>query len=279
MQMAIPSCVLAARYIPELWATIVPLLSLITEKNRNFIVESVLLRNNMILSWLQKLSLIDYPGKVACVVFTPGCNLRCRFCHNPDFVLPERIEEIRDSFLWEKVFFSFIENRKWLLDGVSICGGEPTLQSWLIPFIRKVKSKGFFVKLDTNGRDPKLLQKLIDEKLIDYIAMDVKHTWEKYPTLVGPISDIGPYKESVELIKNSVIEYEFRTTVIRSIHSPEDIRVITAQIYGARKYVLQNFRSGTVLDSQFEGSSFSAKELYSLQSVAAPQVQNCTIRF
>lgn len=233
----------------------------------------------MNISWLQKLSLIDYPGKVACVVFTPGCNLRCRFCHNPDFVLPERIEEIKDLFLWEKVFFAFIENRKWLLDGVSICGGEPTLQSWLTAFIRKIKTLGFLVKLDTNGRDPKLLRKLLDENLIDYIAMDVKHTWEKYPSLVGPIWDLTPYQQSVEIIKKSTIEYEFRTTIIRWVHTDDDIREIATQVQGARKYVLQNYRNGEVLDRQFEGSPFSPKELYAFQSLAADEVKNCSIRF
>ncbi len=233
----------------------------------------------MNISWLQKLSLIDYPGKVACVVFTPGCNLRCRFCHNPDFVLPERIEEIKDSFLWEKVFFAFIENRKWLLDGVSICGGEPTLQPWLTTFIRKIKSLGFLVKLDTNGRDPKLLRKLLDENLIDYIAMDVKHTWEKYPSLVGPIGDLSPYQQSVEIIKKSTVEYEFRTTIIRWVHTDNDIREIASQVHGARKYVLQNYRSGEVLDRQFEGSPFSQKDLYAFQSLAADEVTLCTIRF
>ena len=233
----------------------------------------------MNISWLQKLSLIDYPGKVACVVFTPGCNLRCRFCHNPDFVLPERIEQIKDTFLWEKVFFAFIENRRGLLDAVSICWGEPTLQPWLIPFIKKVKSLGFLVKLDTNGRDPKLLQKIIDENLVDYIAMDVKHTWEKYPSLVWSVGDIGHYKESVEIIKNSEIEYEFRTTVIKWIHIDEDIRAIVNQVHGARKYVLQNYRSGEVLDAEFQGLPFTPTELYSFQSIAAHEVKSCTIRF
>lgn len=137
----------------------------------------------MIISGLQKLTLIDYPNKVACVVFTLGCNLRCRFCHNPEFVLPEKIRAIQDQILREKSFFDFLESRRGLLDGVSVCGGEPTIHSDLPRFLREIKKRGFLVKLDTNGRYPLVLQKILDEKLVDYIAMDIKHTWGKYHLL------------------------------------------------------------------------------------------------
>jgi pyruvate formate lyase activating enzyme len=232
----------------------------------------------MRISWIQKLSLIDYPGKVACVVFTPGCNLRCSFCHNPEFVLPERLKTLRDTFRAEGEFFDFLDTRRGLLDGISICGGEPTLQRWLLDFCRKVKERGFLIKLDTNGGFPDMLQILFEENLIDYMAMDIKHTWQKYPMLVGREEDMTPYKRSVEMIMKYSPDYEFRTTVIEGYHDEEDIEHIAHMIAGAKKYVLQSFREWVLLDEKFLGRSPSQKFLEHARGMSLKYVQYSEIR-
>ncbi len=207
----------------------------------------------MLISWLNKLSLIDYPWHIACVVFTLGCNLRCRYCHNPDFVLPERIRTLRISKEYEKEFFYFLEKRRWLLEGVSICWGEPTLQHDLVEFATKIKNLWYKVKLDTNGRYPEKIRDLLEKKLLDYIAMDIKHIWTKYPLLTGIEEDMRPYQESLAIIKNSSIEYEFRTTLIEGIHEESDMESLGKIITGSRKYFLQQYRPGDTLESNFPG--------------------------
>lgn len=134
----------------------------------------------MQLSAIKKSTLLDYPGKIATIVFTPGCNLRCGFCHNPEFVLIEEIEKIRHDFISEEIFFRFLSTRIGFLDGVVICGGEPTIHTDLPEFCRRIKDLGFLVKLDTNGSNPEMLEKLLNQELVDYIAMDIKHTFDKY---------------------------------------------------------------------------------------------------
>ena len=134
----------------------------------------------MQISGVQKTTTIDYPGKIACVVFTLWCNFRCPFCHNPESVLPEQIAEIKDDLISEDAFFNFLESRKWKLDGVSICGGEPTIQPDLYDFAKKIKDMWFLVKLDTNGRDVKIVEKMINDGILDYVAIDLKHSIEKY---------------------------------------------------------------------------------------------------
>ncbi len=137
----------------------------------------------MIISGVQKLTLVDYPGKTACIVFLPGCGLRCRYCHNPEFVLPERIKAMTDSFIPKEPFFRFLEARKGKLDGVSICGGEPTMHKDLPEFIAKIRTLGFLVKLDTNGHNHEMIVRLIRERAVDYFALDIKQTSKKYATL------------------------------------------------------------------------------------------------
>lgn len=232
----------------------------------------------MILSGLQKLSLIDYPGKVACVVFTLGCNLRCHFCHNPEFVLPEKIRAIKDQILQEKIFFDFLESRQGLLDGVSVCGWEPTIHGDLPRFLREIKKRGFLVKLDTNGRNPEMLEKLLDEELVDFIAMDIKHIWENYWDLVWISEEITPYMRSVNIIKDRAPEYEFRTTLIQGVHTREDIEIIASHISDAKSYVLQNFHRGDILDPLFQGHSFSDEVLHEMQSIGAKYVRECSMR-
>lgn len=216
----------------------------------------------MLISWLNKLSLIDYPGHVACVVFTLGCNLRCGYCHNPDFVLPERISRLKISRESEKDFLEFLKTRQWLLEGVSICWGEPTIHRDLWEFCAKIKTLWFKIKLDTNGRYPEVLEALIRSNLVDYIAMDIKHTWEKYYILTGVVEDMTPYQRSVSIIKESAPAYEFRTTLIGGIHTPDDIEWIGDIISDAKSYSLQRYRRGETLDPGFAWYSPPDSMLY-----------------
>ncbi len=224
----------------------------------------------MLISWLNRLSLIDYPWHVACVVFTLGCNLRCSYCHNPDFVLPERIAKLKVSREEEKKFFDFLKTRQWLLEWVSICGGEPTIHRDLGEFCSRIKSLGFKVKLDTNGHNPDMLRSLIEQELVDYVAMDIKHTWQKYHTITGVTEDMHSYQESVSIIKSSSIEYEFRTTLIGGVHTPEDIDEIGQVLRGAKQYFLQQYRTGNTLDPDFSGYSPDISMLHEWQSQLSP---------
>ena len=190
---------------------------------------------------LQKLTLLDYPGHTACTVFTGGCNLRCPFCHNA--LLVTDIQE--GDAVPEDEFFSFLEKRKGLLEGVAVTGGEPLMQPDLADFLRRVKAMGFAVKLDTNGTLPGRLAPLLSEGLVDYAAMDVKNTPEKYPMTVGvPGFDPAPVRESMAVLRSSGIGYEFRTTVVREFHTAEDIEALARWLReeSAPRYFLQNFK-------------------------------------
>ena len=191
----------------------------------------------MKISGLQKLTLLDYPGKMACTVFTYGCNFRCPFCHNALLVTEENSDSIS-----EDEFFSFLKKRHGILDGVCISGGEPTLQKDLPEFISKIKALGYCVKLDTNGSSPLIVKKLIDEKLIDYIAMDIKNSPARYDITCGCQVDIDAVKQSVSIIKQSGIAHEFRTTTVKEYHKAEDFEAIADWIEGSR-YFLQHFEN------------------------------------
>lgn len=232
----------------------------------------------MILSGLQRSTLIDYPGKIAAIVFTAGCNLRCGFCHNPEMVLPEVILAHKPSHISERFFFEFLDKRIGILDGVSICGWEPTIHRDLPEFCRAIKKRGFSVKLDTNGRDPDMIRELIDEDLVDYFAMDIKHTWEKYPSLVGVPVDKETYKKSIALILERAKDYEFRSTIIKGVHTAENIREMSSYIAGAKIFFLQNYRSEVTLDPNFSGSPFSETELHNLREIPLQYVEKCEIR-
>ena len=217
----------------------------------------------MNIAGVQKFTLLDFPSKVACIVFTPGCNFRCPYCYNSDFVIPEKIEEIKDIFIPENIFFNFLKTRNGFLDGVVISGGEPTLQVDLIDFINKIKELGYKVKIDTNGTNPKIILELIEEKIIDYVAMDVKAPIEKYQSITNVLVNIDNILESINIIKDSNIEYEFRTTIIKEQLSQEDLEHIAKMIEGSKKYYLQKFRNNSViLDPSFKDmNSYSDKEL------------------
>jgi len=200
---------------------------------------------------LQKLTLIDYGGKLSCTVFLSGCNFRCPFCYARELVLPEDIQ--KQPEFSKKEFFDFLKERKGLLEGVVICGGEPTIHKDLVDFIKKIKKLGFLVKLDTNGTNPKMLKELIQKKLIDYVAMDIKMPKERYAEVFFDkkirVEDI---QKSIDILKEDKIDYEFRTTVVPNFLERQDILDIVHWIRPAPKYFLQNFRPEKTIDPGFE---------------------------
>ena len=186
----------------------------------------------------EKFSLVDYDNYVTCTVFTKGCNFVCPFCHNSSLVIADKFAEN----IPEDVVFSYLTKRKGMVDAVCITGGEPTLQPDLKDFIKKIKAMGFRVKLDSNGTKPELLAELINENLVDYIAMDIKNSVEKYAQTVGLTSlDLNPIMKSIDILKNSKIDYEFRTTLIKEYHTKQDIEKIAELIKGAKNYAFQKF--------------------------------------
>lgn len=210
-----------------------------------------------IIGGIQKSSLLDFPQKIAAIVFTQGCNLRCGYCHNP-----ELLDFIAETKFKETDFFDFLEKRKGKLDGVVITGGEPTLQRGLKDFILKIKEMGFEVKLDTNGTNPKTLKALIDENLLDYVAMDIKAPLSKYEIITGVKINIDNIKESIDLIINSSLNYEFRTTVVKSQLTFDDFEEIGKLIQGAKKYYLQKFVPSKIYDKTLSNqTTYSDEEL------------------
>jgi pyruvate formate lyase activating enzyme len=206
-----------------------------------------LMSEYMIIGGLQKLTLIDYPGHIAATVFTVGCNFRCPFCHNPELVHATR--NTQSAAFFEDEFFKLLEHRREKLEGVCITGGEPTIQPDIIEFIRKIKNLGFKVKLDTNGTRPDVLRRLFSENLLDFVAMDIKSPPEEYNIVTNSKVDTERIKLSVDLIRNSGVDYEFRTTVVPGLHKEEDFEKIGKWLEGSKKYVLQEYRdSGKILD-------------------------------
>ena len=222
--------------------------------------------------------MIDFPGKVACIVFTLGCNFRCSFCHNPEFVLQELIKETSKNLISEKAIFNFLEKRKWMLDWVSICWGEPTLQKDLYDFCKKVKNMWYVIKLDTNWRDPDIINKLIDDKLVDYVAMDIKNPIWKFKEIVWVEINEEPYLQTIKVLLNSDIDYEFRTTFIKGKHNLEYIEQIAKYISWAKNYYIQNFQSWNTLDPNFTWKGFTKSELKELEKVAKNYVKNVEVR-
>ncbi|MBQ6907704.1 MAG: anaerobic ribonucleoside-triphosphate reductase activating protein [Clostridia bacterium] len=223
---------------------------------------------------LQKLTLLDYPEKTACTVFTGGCNFRCPFCHNALLVT-----DIDSSQTYsEEEILDFLSKRTGLLDGVCITGGEPLMNGDIADFIKKIKEMGYSVKLDTNGTFPERLKTLLENNLIDYVAMDIKNSKYKYAITAGiknvNISDI---ERSINLLKSSDIDYEFRTTVVNEFHTESDILKIAEWIKGAKKYFLQNFEdSGNLIGENL--TAVSKEVLESMKSAAKAFVENTQIR-
>lgn len=191
---------------------------------------------NMKISGLQKLTLLDYPGIVACTVFTYGCNMRCPFCHNASLVTEAAPSEISSD-----EFFAFLSKRKGVLDGVCVTGGEPLLQDGIEEFCEKIKSLGYKVKLDTNGTFPDKLERIVKSGAVDYVAMDIKNSLRKYSLTVGKDVDTNVIKRSVDFLKRDSVDYEFRTTLVNGLHDEDSIRGIGELIKGAKRYFLQNF--------------------------------------
>lgn len=207
----------------------------------------------MLFGGIQKTTLVDYPGKIACVLFTLGCDFKCSWCHNPELSNPELVS--LQPTIDEKEVFDFLESRKNLLQGVCITGGEPTVQPDLKDFIKRVKEMGFFVKLDSNGYNPDVLEDLIDDKLIDYVAMDIKSGPGRYDKTIGRTIDLETIKKSIGLVK-SLADYEFRTTVVPGMVLEEDILEIAEILTPARRYYLQPYQSEKV-----EGFIYDKKDL------------------
>ena len=191
----------------------------------------------MKLHGLQKMTLLDFPGHVACTVFLGGCDFRCPFCHNFELV-----DGTAPAVMEDTGFFAFLEKRRGLLDGVAVTGGEPCLHPDLPDLLRRIRAMGFGVKLDTNGAHPDRLARILDEGLADYVAMDIKNSPARYAATCGlPSLDLGPVRESVRLLMTGAADYEFRTTVVDELHVEADFAAIGAWIRGAKRYFLQPF--------------------------------------
>ena len=223
---------------------------------------------------LQKLSLVDFPGKVAATVFTGGCDLRCPFCHNAPLVLPGRGASALDA----GAVLDFLASRRGLLDGVVLSGGEPLLQPDAADFLAEVKAMGFAVKLDTNGCHPDALADILDRRLADYVAMDIKNSLEKYPWTVGvPGFDTAPVERSARLLMEGPADYEFRTTLVRPFHEVGDMETIGRWLRGARRYYLQAFvDSGDLVGGGC--APFTPEEMEGFLQAARPFFQSAALR-
>lgn len=220
----------------------------------------------------QKMTMLDYPGKVACTVFTHACNLRCPFCHNAPLVVGEYTP------VSEAQILSYLQKRKGILDGICITGGEPLLQKDIRAFIEKVRALGLAVKLDTNGTFPERLHELIDAGLVDYVAMDIKNSPARYAETVGLSTlDLAPIEESVRILKEGRVPYEFRTTVVRELHSEADMQAIGAWLAGAERYFLQQFTdSGALLGNGY--SAHAPDTLKAFADIVKPYIPAVSLR-
>lgn len=227
----------------------------------------------MNISGLTKLTLLDYPKKIACIIFTQGCNYNCAFCQNSGLIKCEK-----ESLIDNNEIFKFLHKRKNLIEGVVISGGEPTIQPGLYEFIKKIKEMGFLIKLDTNGSNPNLLKKLIDDSLIDYIAMDIKTVFDEYDPIVNLKKvNIDNVKKSVDIIKKSDVDHEFRTTVMKNYHDIERLIKICEYLGVDEKYYLQNFEdSEAVIDKSLV--SFTKEMLINIQNILQKRFPNVIVR-
>lgn len=228
----------------------------------------------MLICGFQKMTLLDFPGHVACTLFTGGCNLRCPFCHNALLVTEvDDVEEYSEDYI-----LSYLKKRQGILDGVAITGGEPLIQKDIREFILKVRALGYPVKLDTNGTRPELLKELVSEGLVDYVAVDIKNSKERYAETAGmPALDLSPIEETVSFLLRGTVPYEFRTTVVREYHTIEDIGKIGQWIQGADRYFLQKFvDSGSLIGENM--SEVSKSEMIAMQKEAEKYVKSVAIR-
>ena len=229
----------------------------------------------MLISGLQKLTLLDYPGKVACTVFTGGCNFRCPFCHNASLVLPEELS--RDNE--EEQVLAFLKKRVGILDGVAVTGGEPLLHPDMPAFLEKVRALGYKIKLDTNGSFPERLIEIVSAGLVDRVAMDIKNSPALYGKTVGlEHFDLKPVEKSKDFLLSGQVEYEFRTTVVKGLHTGESLAEAARWIAGAKEYYLQQFRdSGNVIALEGLGA-FDGPEMHALADAVRPYVPSVQVR-
>ncbi|MGF7010892.1 pyruvate formate lyase activating enzyme [Lachnospiraceae bacterium PF1-22] len=228
----------------------------------------------MVIQGLQKTTLLDYPGKVACTVFTSGCNFRCPFCHNASLVIGTH----QYKKIPEDEFFAFLKKRQGILDGVCVTGGEPLVHQDIKEFIQKIRQLGFLVKLDTNGSFPKMLSQLLEEKLVDYVAMDIKNSPIKYAETIGvPDYNTAAIEKSIRIIMNSEVDYEFRTTVVQEFHTKADFVEMSRLIKGAKAYYLQQYVSSE--DMIVSGyHSYDEKIMKQALDIVASEVEVAKLR-
>ena len=229
----------------------------------------------MLIKGLQKLTLLDFPDRMACTVFTFGCNFRCPFCHNASLVLADRATE---DTMPEEEFFGFLSRRQGMLEGVCVTGGEPTLQPDLPQFLTRIKDMGYAVKLDTNGYRPAVLRSLVEAGLVDYVAMDIKNSLSLYGETVGIRSfDTTPIEESMDYLMEDHIPFEFRTTLVRGLHTPQSIRDMGMRLAGREHFFLQTFKdSGDLIGEGLSG--FTPHETSELLTILCEYVPNAQIR-
>ena len=225
-------------------------------------------------SGLQKMTLLDYPGKVACTLFTSGCNFRCPFCHNASLVTGGQT-----AVLEEEEILSFLKKRQGLLDGVAVTGGEPLLHEQLVPFLEKVKAMGYRIKLDTNGSFPERLEKIVSAGLADRVAMDIKNDPEDYGTAIGLRDpDMDAIGRSREYLMHCGVEYEFRTTVVRGIHTEESLIALAKWISGAKEYYLQQYKDSGELIAPEGLGAFNDQEMKNFAEAVRPFVPSVSVR-
>ena len=229
----------------------------------------------MNISGIQKLTLLDYPGKVACTLFTAGCNFRCPFCHNAGLVLPDRLEE---ASITEDEVMSFLKKRAGILDGVAITGGEPLLHTDMPEFLEKIKNLGYKIKLDTNGSNPKLLKEIVNAGLVDRVAMDIKNAPTEYDKTAGCSVDMEKIEESKDFLLTGTCDYEFRTTVVKGIHTKESLIAAAKWISGAKEYYLQQFKDSENLIAPDAFEPFDENEMHELADAVRPFVPTVEVR-
>jgi len=262
-----------------LWVTTDQFLNSTLEKSQNIILANltllvflptrllalvmVQLVNQLQFSGVQRFTLLDYPEKIACILFLPGCNFRCGYCHNPEFVLPETLCKIRDSFVQENIVMSFLKERVGKLEGVVVSGGEPTIHARLPEFFARVKELGFATKLDTNGSHPEMVKTLLEQGLLSYVAMDLKTSFDhRYTDLAGARANGSKVKETLEILKQSKVPFEIRSTLLPAYHSEEVLKAMGEATEGIEKVYLQAFRSQKTLDPKLATTAtFSPSEL------------------
>ncbi len=223
----------------------------------------------------QKVSFIDFPGRISTVLFTQGCNFRCQFCHNPTLVLPDAKTETID----EDTVLKYLAKRKGQLEGIVLTGGEPLIYSDAGRFMEKAKEIGYKVKLDTNGSFPELLEKLIQHGLVDYVSQDIKTDMNSYSDIVGRNIDNSKIKKSIEIIKNSGVAYEFRTTLVKGLVGENNLKRICSEVGKVSRYALQNFRPGNTLNKKLgENNCYNSKELAKMKEVVSRYAECVIIR-